>query len=144
MRVQPITEDVILHRGTGTSAFAVGGTRWSDGQLHRLAETVGTVQVDYAYLSTSVGNSAAFGSKEVQIKLRTPKGTPGSYVDTFSSHGGERELILARGTHYYIHAVYKVDHRWVMEAEVVADDFQPPVGPSGKPVTRPSATPWSL
>jgi hypothetical protein len=143
MPKQPVPEDVILHRGTGTNSFRLNGVQFSHGDSNRIPELVGTVQRDEAYLSTSVGNSAAFSSYEVQIKFRVPRGTPGAYVDSFSSHRGERELILGRGTSYYVHAVYKANGKWIMEAEVVPRGWTPPLDGTGKPITQPSKRPWS-
>lgn len=143
MPIQPMPEDVILHRGTGTAAFDFGDGQRRDGRTHDLQSLVGSVQVEHAYMSSSVGNSAAFDSYEVQMKIRAPKGTHGAYVKAFSNFSAEREVILARGIRYYVHAVYKVDHRWAMEVEIVDADFQPPLTASGAPEVRPSATPWT-
>lgn len=138
MPVQPIPEDVILNRGTGMDSFTVNGERFGYSSAHRLTELVGTVQMDHAYMSTSVGKTAAFGG--VQIKLRVPAGTPGAFVDAFSQHHGERELVLPRGTYYYVHAVYKsTSGNWIVEAEVVPDDFVAPVDEHGKAITSPSS-----
>lgn len=137
MPVQPVPEDVIVNRGTGMDSFTVNGERFGYGSANRMEELVGTVQMDYAYMSTSVGKTAAFGG--VQIKLRVPAGTPAAFVDQFSHHQGERELVLPRGTHYYVHAVYKHDSVWYVEAEVVPDDFIAPLDASGKAVVSPSA-----
>lgn len=143
MDVQPIPEDVILHRGTGVNSFTVNGSPLGVSDAHRLTELVGTVQRDHAYMSTSVGAEAAFNSYAVQIKLRAPAGTRGAYVKAFSHFSRERELILARGTSYYVHAVYKAGHQWVVEAEIVEDGFTPPLGADGAPVVSPSARKWS-
>lgn len=143
MPIQPMTEDVILHRGTGTAAFDFGDGQRRDGRTHDLARLVGSVQAEHGYLSMSVGDSAAFSSYEVQMKVRAPKGTPAAYVKAFSNFSHEREVIGARGLRYYVHAAYKVDHRWVLEVEIVDADFQPPLDASGSPEVRPSASRWT-
>lgn len=142
MPIQPMTEDVILHRGTGSAAFDFGDGRRSDSRTQDLQNLVGSVQVEHGYLSASVGNSAAFDSYDVQIKFRAPKGTRGAYVKAFSNFSREREVILARGLNYYVHAVYKAGSKWIMEAEIVDADFQPPLDTSGAPVVRPSTRKW--
>jgi SPP1 gp7 family putative phage head morphogenesis protein len=138
-----IPEDVILHRGTGTDAFTVGGVRLGGFDGHRLSEIVGTVQMDHGYMSTSVGNSAAFGG-QVQLVVRAPAGTRGAYVEPVSHYGeSERELILARGTHLYVHAAYKnTKGGWTVEAEVVEPGFVPPTNPDGSPLTSPARKGW--
>lgn len=143
MPKQPVPEDVIVHRGTGVDSFTVGGVRLRLSDTHRLQELVGTVQRDEAYLSTSVGNTAAFQHYTAQIKFRVPKGTPAAYVDTFSSHSGERELLLGRGTSYYVHAVYQAGGKWIVEAEIVDRNWTPPLDANGKPITSPSTRPWT-
>jgi hypothetical protein len=109
-----------------------------------MEELVGTVQKDDGYMSTSVGDHAAFDHQAVQIKFRTPAGTPGAYVRSFSNYSTENELILGRGTSYYVHAVYKKPggSQWIMEVEIVEDGFLPDLMPDGSPVVSPSTTPW--
>lgn len=146
MTKQPIPEDVILHRGMGDSygikPFLLDGQRI--GQNDDLTKLIGSVQVDHGYMSTSVGKNAAFSTHPVQLKIRCPAGTPGAYVQMFSNFGNERELILARGTHLFIHNAYKSQGRWVIECEVVPDDptaLGRIAAHVGQPM--PSATPFS-
>lgn len=135
MDAQPIPEDVILHRGTGPEAFVLGGVRLN--RSDDLKKLIGSVQTEHAYSSTSVGNSAAFAHKPVQMKIRTPKGTPGSYVQMFSEYHTERELILGRGASFYVHNAYKHNGKWFLEVEVVPEDFD-----AANATPKPSATPW--
>lgn len=136
MDAQPIPEDVILHRGTSLDSLELNGRKMGYGD--DLANLIGSVQVDHAYMSTSVGNQAAFSSNPVQLKIRAPQGTPGSYVQMFSQYEHERELILARGTHMYVHNAYQKNGIWFLEVEVVPDDFDPL-----NATPTPSARPWS-
>lgn len=136
MAAQPIPEDVILHRGTVQSAFELDGKTLGYGD--DMTKIIGSVQVDWGYMSTSVGNSAAFSNQAVQLKIRAPAGTPGSYVQMFSKFSTERELILPRGTHMYVHNAYQKGGRWVVEVEVVPDDFD-----AASATPTPSAKPWS-
>lgn len=139
MTKSAIPEDVILHRGTGVDSFVLNGRLLDNHEAHRLVDLVGSVQQDHAYTSSSVGNSAAFAHQPVQIKFRAPAGTPGAYVDSFSQFGGEREVILARGTSYFVHAVYKSPQgKWIMEAEIVPADFDPL-----KATPKPASKPWT-
>lgn len=136
MDAQPIPEDVILHRGTSMDAFKINGQTMGSGS--DLSNLIGSVQVDHAYMSTSVGNSAAFSGNPVQLKIRAPAGTPGSYVQMFSNYTHERELILARGTHMYVHNAYQKNGKWFLEVEVVPSDFDPAMA-----TPNPSTKPWS-
>lgn len=139
MNAQPIPEDVITHRGIGMGSlpFKINGRRV--GENDDLAQVIGSVQVDHGYMSASVGGEAAFKGSgyPVQLKLRLPAGTPASYVQMFSQYGHEREIILARGTKFFIHNAYKDKGAWVIEAEVVPDDFDPI---NATPL--PASTPW--
>lgn len=144
MGKQPVTEDVIVNRGTGLDAFvlAVGRRAGSGDKAAVLQELPGTVQREWGYLSTSVGDKAAFGGAAL-LKLRVPAGTRAAYVDAFSHFkGSEFELLLDRGTRYYVHAVYESGGRLIVEAEVVGEDFQVPLNADGSPITYPSMNPW--
>lgn len=138
MRKSSIPEDVILHRGTGANSFTVNGKQLGHADTHRLVDLVGSVQKDYGYTSTSVGNEAAFMHQTVQIKFRAPAGTPAAYVQSFSNFGTEREVILARGTEYYVHAVYQQNGKWIMEAEIVPEGFD-----ASRATPKPSGKRWS-
>lgn len=137
----PIPEDVILHRGVGAARYGqhqftldgVGYTEADD-----LAKLIGSVQVDHGFISTSVGNSAAFSSHPIQLKIRAPKGTPASLVTSFSNYGtAERELILGRGQRMFVHNAYKKNGKWFLEVEIVPEDFDAANGTASA-----SATPW--
>lgn len=135
MEAQPIPEDVILHRGTNNITI---GDQVISGYSDDLTQWIGSVTVDHGYISTSVGNSAAFSSNAIQLKIRTPAGTPGAYVQMFSNYSSERELILGRDTRMFIHNAYRQNGRWVLEVEVVPADFDPV-----NATPSPSANPWS-
>lgn len=136
MAAQPIPEDVILHRGTVASSFTLDGRTLGSGD--DLTSLIGSVQVDHGFMSTSVGNTAAFSSQPVQLKIRAPAGTPGAYVQMFSHYESERELILGRGTRMFVHNAYQRNGRWFVEVEIVPADFDP-IGA----IPSPSATPWT-
>ena len=143
MNTAPVPEDVIVHRGTVLDSFTIGGQRLTGADAARLQQIVGTVQRDHGYMSTSVGVEAAFSHQPVQIKFRVPAGTPAAYVKSFSNFSREREMILARGTHFYVHDVYRSGSKWIVEAEVVPSDFEPPLQPDGAPILLPSAERWT-
>lgn len=92
--MRPVPEDFIVHRGTIIKQFGVS----SVAQLQNL---VGQTVVDRGFMSTSVGGAAAF-SGDIALTIQVPKGTPGAYVKSKSSHPSENEFILAAGTKFQI------------------------------------------
>ncbi|WP_394329346.1 ADP-ribosyltransferase [Nocardiopsis sp. CNR-923] len=77
---------------------------------------------DQGYMSTSLGGPApAFASNDAILHLRVPRGTPALWVERVSAFGGgERELMLGRGTTYRVtEAVLADDGQWHIYAEVV-------------------------
>ena len=119
----PIPEDVILHRGTNWDEFMLNNSRTAHLPPPAPTDLIGSVQTNYGYSSTSVGQNAAFSGKSVQIRIRVPAGHKATWVEPYSANQGEREVLLSRGTSLYIHDLYEVKgtyrSTWVMEAEVV-------------------------
>jgi SPP1 gp7 family putative phage head morphogenesis protein len=104
-----LREAVTVHRGVGLAAF--GGK----------PPATGDVYADPAYLSTSVGSqtSASFRSKQVQMSIDLPKGTPSYYVGA-AGVPGEHELLVGRGEHLVITKVVEVKHPWGVDYQVEA------------------------
>lgn len=114
----PIPEDVIVRRGTGWNEFVMDGSRKVSVPPPPPNSLIGTVQTQHGYTSTSVGNTSAFGG-QVNMRIRVPQGHGAAWVDPYSSHKGERELLLGRSTNYYIHDVYQENGKWYVDAEVI-------------------------
>ena len=100
MRAHPLTEDVVVTRGTGTAHWSV-----------LPQDAAGTTFDESAYLSTSLGDAAdAFSGQDAVLHLRVPEGTPALWVEAVSDFGAtERELLLGR------------DLRWTAEDTVFRD-----------------------
>lgn len=115
----PLPEDVILHRGTNWDEFEIGGKR-NNRQIPPPPPTdlIGSVQTNHGYTSTSVGNSSAF-TGGMKMRIRVPSGHNVTWVDPYSAHKGEREVLMSRSTSMYVHDVYKEGNRWIMDVEVV-------------------------
>lgn len=113
-----VPEDVVVRRGTGWDEFHFGGKRNSYMPPPPPHELIGSVQTNHGYISTSVGNSAAFGG-QVQMRIRVPQGHGAAWVDPYSSHKGERELLLSRSSNMYIHDVYQEGNQWYVDAEII-------------------------
>lgn len=114
-----IPEDVILHRGTDWQEFGLSSMPKDPTSL------IGQTYRQPGYWSTSVGNGAAFSSKEVQLIIRVPKGTHAVFARKFSRFTGENEMILARDQQIYIHSVYQHNGRWRIEVEVLPEGANP-------------------
>lgn len=105
----PLPEDIIVNRGVGLDAFSATGS----------VPKVGYTYEDKGYMSTTTGPRAAFGSSQVQIRLRANKGTPAFFAHLVSSHTNETELLLGRGVKFYVHKVEMKGTQWFIDAEVV-------------------------
>ncbi|MFF4412128.1 phage minor capsid protein [Streptosporangium sp. NPDC001559] len=124
-----LPESVVVHRGLGSDFARFLGA--SVKKPETMEALVGKVFPEHGYMSTSVGWNPAFDG-DVYLMLRVPKGHEVMNVMPISEYGTEeREVILRRGTHYVVHAVYKVGKSWHIEVEVVPDDWTP--GPDWKP-----------
>lgn len=123
---KPLEHDLYLFRGSSLRDVEFpGGIRTGSIPPPDVSSLVGTVQTYYAYTSTSVGRSAAF-SGDLTFVFKVPKGTRvvnAMHVSRFGEE--EREILLPRGTRFYVHKVSKKKngHGWVVEGEVVPDDF---------------------
>ncbi|MCA1195124.1 phage minor capsid protein [Saccharopolyspora sp. 6V] len=121
-----IGESILTFRGSGPSILANLGANLNDPAS--IDGLVGTVHRDAGYLSTSIGNRAAFGGQMV-FAFRLPVGTRAMNVMPISKFGtNEREILLNRGTNYVIHAAYQRGHTWYIECEIVPDGWTPPPG----------------
>jgi hypothetical protein len=92
--MRPIPSDVTLIRRTGYDAF--GGIKDFTGME-------GQSFADPGYLSTAVREGVWHGS--IEMEIHAPAGTMGRYVNPFSSHKGEMEVILGRDTEFLIEKV---------------------------------------
>lgn len=101
-------KDVITNRGGGRRGFSSlfqdenayqrirdGDAKWVEGLLVK----------DKGFMSTTPFNT---GGYDVQYIIKIPKGANAAYVDKISKYQGERELLLAKDSEFYIHkAEYK-------------------------------------
>lgn len=88
--MRPVDHEFTVFRGTAIpiSAFKKGAL-WSD----------------EGFMSTAITPGASWTG--LKFKITIPKGTKGAYVDPFSSHVGEKEFIIDKGTKFRI---LEVDH----------------------------------
>ncbi|MBF8186329.1 hypothetical protein ITP53_11325 [Nonomuraea sp. K274] len=128
MQQTHVPEAVIVHRGVGGPYKHTLGVEPNDEAGMRAL--VGQVRKESGYLSTSVGERAAF-SGLYYLMLRVPAGHEAVNMIPLSHYPHERELMLRRDTEYVIHDVYRRDGAWYIEAEVVPDGWTP--GPDWTP-----------
>ena len=121
----PLQESVIVNRGTYFDEFLFeGGKRTRNIPPPSPESLIGTVHAQHGYMSTSVGQTAAFASNPVQMKILLPEGHKVSWAMPYSNYDAERELLIERSTQYYIHDVYlDRNGKWIVEAEVLPADF---------------------
>lgn len=124
--VPATSEWLVLTRGTGLEQFGLP----HNGDPFTL---LGSTVTEWGYTSTSIADEPEFEGAARMI-IRVPPGTKAIYLDgepgqpdrtKLSSIPGEREVLLARGTHYRVLAVYhRRDTRWRYDivCEVVGQD----------------------
>lgn len=95
--------------------MVVRGTGLGHLNLSSPLETEGRVFDDGAYMSTSLGGQpvSAFAGKEAILHLRVPQGTPATWAERVPAFGGgERELLLARGSVFKVTRVFWDNGQW--------------------------------
>jgi len=112
----PAPEDFIVHRGTNYDEFGLGQMPPPSPE-----SMVGKTYTNHGYVSTSIGEYAAF-TKQMQIEILVPKGHRVMNVMPVSNYGtAEREILLSRGTQFYVHSVETRGGRTHVKVEVVPE-----------------------
>jgi hypothetical protein len=109
------TRNILLRRGTNADEFP-GFTRYAT--FDDLKTLEGRRLRSDSFLSTSYGDSAAFGGN-VLIEFEVPAGTPVAYLKDISHFPSENELLLGAGLEYNVTSVTKVGHRTVVRVRVI-------------------------
>jgi hypothetical protein len=104
-----VTEDVIVNRGIRVpdSVFAA-----------YTALPEGALIYDGAFMSTSVGPSAAF-TGNVVLRIKVKAGQQAGYVANMSYHKGEREFLIQAGSTMRVDKVHKVGERVIMDVTII-------------------------
>jgi hypothetical protein len=113
---RPAPEPMLLRRGTGANQFQTLGVQRGDTSL--LWGLTGKTFEDKGFLSTSAAGRAAFGG-EVALEIELPEGAPCMWVDNFSQHPGENEMLLPPGMQFKILNVRKEGGTFVMRIRAV-------------------------
>jgi hypothetical protein len=111
--MRPSPEPGLFKRGTNIAQFGLS----DESSIWGL--TGKTVQ-DKGFLSTSANHRAAFGGKII-MEVEAPAGTKMMYVDNFSKHKGENEMILAPDTKMKVLNVRKEGATYIVRLRVVND-----------------------
>jgi len=110
--MRPLDQDILLHRGTSFDQF--GGVKSHEDLEKLLGKTV----QDKAFMSSSVGGTAAFGGS-VLMEIEVPKGTGAMFVKPFSHFANEREMLLSAGLRFRVLSVTKKGYQSVVRVRVV-------------------------
>lgn len=130
--IPPVTRDVLVQRSTSLRQVL---ERYGLGSVEDLK---GRVFVDKGFMSSSAGSAAFESSSQptLHIRLSTSAGSRALYVDPISSNPGEREVIIAPGSHFYVHEVRPADPMkgefgsHVIEMEAVPPGWTPDARPA--------------
>lgn len=76
---------------------------------------------DKGFLSTSPYTKGGF-KKDVELRIYCPTGTHAVYVDSISSHKGERETLLNSGSIYKVHKLAKEGSKTIAYIELLGTD----------------------
>jgi hypothetical protein len=114
--MRPTTEPILVARGTGLDQFKEIGLRHGSGDL--AFGLTGKTFKDEGFVSTSAGGTAAF-SREAQLEIECPVGTPMAYVAPISNFPHENEMLLQAGMEYKVLNVRKVGGKYVIRVRVV-------------------------
>jgi hypothetical protein len=112
--MRPSTQPMTLYRGTNPSQFGLG----RDAGLSDLEKLVGKDMQDKGFMSTSVGNGAAFGGK-VLLQIEAPAGSQMAFVKSISHYSGENEMLLAAGTRYKVMSVVQRGGQIVVRVRII-------------------------
>lgn len=100
----PLTENLLLHRGTGAQQFGFKTMKVSTDKLKKLE---GITITDRGFVSTSVVPPTAisydYAKKPIKVVVQAPKGTPAVYVSSATpGYSHENELILGAGSSFHV------------------------------------------
>jgi hypothetical protein len=99
--MRPLTESVLLFRGVYSDAFPGLSDSAPFDSVKKLE---GKVIREKGFMSTSVNQGSAF-SKPIKLTIEAPVGTPAIYIEKWSSHPNEKEMLLAAGLKYLVVSV---------------------------------------
>lgn len=107
-----LTENTVLYRNVDFDALPHWGLKQDLSDIDNL---VGMTLTDKAAMSASM-DGHTFSSSPLQFEISAPKGTPGAYINSISTHGdrggayynGELEYLLPRDTRIEVTRIEKV------------------------------------
>lgn len=111
----PLKEDLVVHRGFGSSSSL-------------LQQPVGTVFQDDGYVSTSLSSKVAQGfvsggpfNDKIVAEIKVPRGRKGAFLSPIDAHygGEEAEFLLPRGSQFKITGTRPGDRMTIVELELV-------------------------
>jgi hypothetical protein len=125
LRRSSTEQPIVLRRGVRQSdlAYMLGfNGDWSKVESHwDEVNKGGYAAEDKGFLSTSPYSSGGF-TKDVELRIYCPTGTHAAYVDSISTHRGEKETLLQSGSIYKVHQLKKVGYKTVAYIELLGTD----------------------
>lgn len=118
-------QPVVLRRGIWESDLAhMLGFKGDFSQVEAHMDEInkgGYAAQDKGFLSTSPYSSGGF-TKDVELRIYCPTGTHAAYVDSISSHRGEKETLLQSGSIYKVHKIEKQGYKTIAYIELLGTD----------------------
>ena len=111
----PVDRDIMVHRGVSEEAFGLP-YRFKEEDLQKF---VGQTIRDEGYLSTSIGDTAAYNTKQINLEIEVPKGTKVAYMKDVTYFDEEDEILLGRASNMEILSVNKVGRNMIVRARLV-------------------------
>lgn len=125
MRRVEINQPVVLRRGVNESdlAFMLGFKGDTSEMFAHMDEINkgGYAAEDKGFLSTSPLKSGGF-TKRVELRIYCPTGSHAAYVDSISSHKGEKETLLQSGSMFRVHKLVKQGYNTIAYLELLGTD----------------------
>ena len=125
LRRATTNQPVVLRRGIHKSDLAHmlgfnGDTSQIDSHWDEINSGIYAAQ-DKGFLSTSPMPHGGF-NKDVELRIFTPTGTHAAYVDSISTHKGEKETLLQSGSIYKVHKLEKAGSKIIAYIELLGTD----------------------
>lgn len=145
-----VTETFTVIRNADMMNFITpdGGAVSSHAQMLGLVDSIVT---DYGFIASSASNAPGYGGGNVSLEITVPRGANALWLSGKNTIGkgknalgaqAEYEVLLPRGTRLYIHQVSTGSYgKTLVKAEIVPDNWTPPVGVTSGPVVEADAVP---
>lgn len=100
-----LPEDIVVRRGNDYNVLTSFGL--ADGPItkEKVNSVIGAMVEEKSFLSTSINRGTEYDDCKYEYIIKLPKGSQAVYVDSFSYHEGEKEVLVNAGGKYMIEDV---------------------------------------